>query len=154
MHDLAKKINTNLLFTRRDKARIFTLEKKGEPLIKVDFVHYPYKRLKKGERYKNISIDSLLDIATNKLLTINQRSSVKDFVDLYFLLDKFTVWDLYYALPAKFHFDYDIILIGSDFLKAEDFTSLPRMIKPLSLPTLKRFFREKAKELGRKVTIP
>ena len=41
----------------------------------------------------NLEIDSLLDIAVNKILTLSSRAEVKDFVDLYFLLQKFSLWD-------------------------------------------------------------
>ena len=43
-----------------------------------------HKRLEEGTKIKGFTVDSLRDIATNKLLTINQRTQVKDFVDLFF----------------------------------------------------------------------
>jgi hypothetical protein len=93
-----------------------------------------------------------LDIAINKLLTVSQRNEVKDFVDLYYLLDKFSLWDLRSGVKEKFNIETDSILIASDFLKVEDFNFLPRMIKSLDIDELKLFFREKAKELGSKST--
>lgn len=152
MEKIAGKMKTNYRFTQRDKARIFEFKKGNKLLIKVDFVHYPYKRIERGSKLGDLSIDSLKDIAANKLLTINQREDVKDFVDLYYLLKKFTIWDLIYAVEAKFHMDMDMVLIASDFYKIGDFDFLPRMIKPLSIPTLKKFFREKAKEIGQEIT--
>ena len=116
----------------------------------VDFGFYPFKRLEKGKKFQNLEIDSLKDIAANKLLTINQRGDVKDFVDLYFLLkEKYTIWDLIYATEKKFkRLDFDILLLAQDFLKVEDFEFLPRMVKPLSLEELKVFFRKLAKRVG------
>lgn len=38
-------------------------------------------------------------------------------------------------------------------VEEEDFDYLPKMIKPLSLDELKTFFRQKAKEIGRKITV-
>ncbi len=123
--------------------------------FKVDFGYYPYRRLEKGPNYRQLEADSLRDIAVNKLTTVNQRTEVKDFVDLYFLLkDKFTIWDLLYGSEVKFRqMDIDNLLLSQDLLKAEDFTSLPRMIKPLTLNQLKKFFREKAIETGKKSII-
>ena len=137
-------------FTKIYRSRIFEFVKKDELIIKIDFVHQPYKRLEKGPTIKEFPIDSLLDIAANKLLTVNQRNEVKDFVDLYFLLKEFTVWDLIYAVKKKYNMELDIIFIASDFLKVEDFTFLPKMIKPITLEELKSFFRQKAKEMGAK----
>ncbi|MBI3559373.1 nucleotidyl transferase AbiEii/AbiGii toxin family protein [Candidatus Gottesmanbacteria bacterium] len=121
--------------------------------FKVDFGYYPYELLEKRREDNGLLVDSFKDIAVNKLLTINQRTSIKDFVDLYFLLQKdFTVWDLIYGKEAKFKMETDILLLAEDFLKVEDFETLPRMIKPLTLEELKNFFRNKAKELGRQAT--
>lgn len=148
--NIASSLKTTYRFTIRHHSRITELVQKDKLLIKIDFVYHPYKRLEKGPAIKGFSVDSLLDIATNKLLTVNQRNEVKDFVDLYFLLKKFTVWDLLYAIKAKYNMEIDIILVASDFLKIEDFDFLPRMIIPLTLKELKSFFREQAKELGKK----
>lgn len=150
LDEIASSMQVTSRFTRNYRSRIFELVKKNNVLIKIDFVYHPHKRLEEGPRIKGFSVDSLRDIATNKLLTVNQRTEVKDFVDLYFLLEKFTVWDLLYAVQAKYDMELDIILVGADFLKVEDFDFLPKMIVPLTLEELKTFFRQKAKEIGRR----
>lgn len=127
----------------------FNLVFNNKAVLRVDFAYYPYKRLEKKQTIDNIEIDSLLDIATNKLLTISQRSDVKDFVDLYFLLQKFSVWDLIEGVRVKFRVKIELVLLSADFLKMEDFDYLPKMIKPLTLEELKDFFKKKALELGK-----
>ena len=121
--------------------------------FKVDFGFYPYKRVEKGIKYQNIEVDSLRDIATNKLITINQRTDIKDFVDLYFLLKKkYSIWDLLYGAKVKFqNLDIDILLLAQDFLKIDDFSSLPKMIKKVKLGQLKAFYHNLAKKVGVKV---
>lgn len=131
---------------------IFNLIFKNKAKLKVDFGYYPYKRLQKGEIIDNLEVDSLLDIAVNKLLTVSQRTDVKDFVDLYFLLQKFTVWDLIDGVKIKFRMKLEPYLLGSDFLKMADFENLPRMIKPISLDQLKSFYKDLAAKLGLSVT--
>jgi len=131
---------------------IFNLVFSDKTELKVDFSYYPYKRIEKGQVLDGIIIDSLNDIAINKLLTITQRAEVKDFVDLYFLLQKFTVWDLLEGVRAKFKTKLELFLLSADFLKVEEFDYLPRMIKPLTLEELKSFFRQEAKEIGRIAT--
>lgn len=148
--NIASSLKISYRFTIRHHSRIVELVKKDKLLTKIDFVYHPYKRLEKGLAIKGFPVDSLLDIATNKLLIVNQRNEVKDFVDLYFLLKKFTLWDLLCAIKEKYNMDIDLILVASDFLKIADFDFLPRMIKPLAIEELKSFFREKAKELGKK----
>lgn len=127
---------------------IFNLVFPRKRTVKVDFNFYPYERLEKQNIIDGIMVDSKVDIAVNKLLTVQQRTAVKDFVDLYFLLQDFTLWDLIEGVRIKFKVKMDPFVIGSDFLKIEDFEYLPKMIKTLKLEDLKSFFGQKAKELG------
>lgn len=120
--------------------------------LKVDFGYYPYSSLEKKENIDGLPVDSMKDIATNKLLTISQRTDIKDFVDIYFLLKKYSLWDLIYAVEKKFHTTIEPLLLASDFLKIEDFDFLPRLVIPLTLETIKEFFRNQAKVLGKKYT--
>lgn len=131
---------------------IFMLTFPNGEVLKVDFNRYPFRRIEPGKTIEGLDVDSLRDIATNKLLTINQRTEVKDFVDMYFLLREYTLWDLLYGVETKFKVKLDTLLVASDFLKVEEFDFLPRMILPLDIPTLQAFFRAKAVELGKRVT--
>lgn len=116
--------------------------------LKIDFAYYPYLRLKRGNVFKGMEVDSLEDIAAGKLMLVNQRSEVKDFVDLYFLLEKFSVWDLIPMVEAKFRVKLDVINLAADFLKVEEFEFLPKMILPLAVEGLRKFFQDLAKEVG------
>jgi len=129
---------------------VFNFNFKNGQTLKVDFGFYPYKRVEKGIIKEGVEIDSQLDIAVNKLLTISQRNNVKDFVDLFFLLKKHSIYDLIEGLKVKFKIKTDPWLVASDLVKIDQFETLPRMIIPLTLDELKNFFREKAKELGAK----
>ncbi|MBI4129849.1 nucleotidyl transferase AbiEii/AbiGii toxin family protein [Candidatus Roizmanbacteria bacterium] len=120
--------------------------------IRVDFNHYPFPLIEKGKIIDGLRIDSLRDIATNKLITINQRTNVKDFVDLYFLFQHYTLWDLLYGVEAKFGVKLDLAMIASDFLKVEEFDFLPKMLVPLTNQELTAFFKEKAREIGKRIT--
>ena len=146
----AKKYSFEIDLRQVENINVFILEFPSKEEVKVDFVTHPYKRIEKGKFVNNFTIDSLADIATNKLLTINQRTEVKDFVDLYFLLKTYTIWDLMEGLRIKFRIKTEPFLIASDFTKVEEFDLLPKMLVPLELSELKKFFRKKAKEIGRK----
>lgn len=151
INQISKTINTKPRFTQISDTRIYELLQNDKMQIKIDFNYYPYKRLKKGIVLQGVKIDSLFDIATNKLQTIISRTQVKDFVDLYFLLNKFTFWDLVHAVKQKFKLDEDLVLLGSNFLKVEQFDVLPKMLVPLELKTLQDFYRDQAKKLGMRV---
>lgn len=142
----------NFVFESRfvEVVYIFNLTFKNGAKLKVDFGYYPYKLLNESKTKDGIRVDSLLDIAVNKLLTIQQRTEVKDFVDLYYLFDEFTVWDLIEGIEHKFRMKVEPFFIAADFLKVDQFEFLPKMIKQLSLEELKSFFVNKAKKLGTK----
>lgn len=148
----AKKDNFTFTSQLKEVVYIFNLTFPNKVNLKVDFGYYPYKRIEKGAMYQRLSVDSLLDIATNKLTAINQRRQVRDFVDLYFLLkDNFTIWDLIEGARVKFNMEIEPFILGADLFEVDQFNFLPRMIKPLTLEELKLFFRNKAKELASKV---
>lgn len=146
----AKKLNFSFKAEPKEVVKMFFLDFENGASLKVDFGHYPYKRIEKGLIFEGIEVDSLLDIAINKLSTVNQRSNAKDFVDLYYLLEKFTLWDLMEGVKIKFRQELDPWLLVADLeYVASGFETLPRMIKPLTLDELKSFFRKKAIELGK-----
>lgn len=154
MTHLSKTISMPYQHTKRERVLFFVFTKNRKPVIKVDFAYYPYSRIEKGDEWNGIAVDSLRDIGTNKLLTINQRADVKDFVDLYFFLKKsFTIWDLSYGMEKKFRMELDLFLLGEDFLKINGFTTMPKMIAPLTLTELKSFFRARAKEVGKRALV-
>lgn len=123
---------------------------------KIEFVYYPHRPLAPGTLlYDGIPIDSKPDIATNKLLTITQRTAVKDFVDLYFLLQKdFSWWDLMHGIERKFGMEIEKVYLSSLLLKVEAFDALPIMKKKLTLATLKTFFLAEAKKLAMTMVRP
>ncbi len=151
--DLERKCNFTFTSEFQQVVYILLLKFNNTTTLKVDFGYYPYSHIEKFSYLNGIKTDSLVDIAVNKLLTITQRNTVKDFVDLYFLLEKFTVWDLIEGVRIKFKMQLEPFILASDFLKVEDFDFMPRMIKKLDIEELKSFFRKKSKELGRKAVI-
>ena len=119
--------------------------------LKVDFSHYPYKLLRNPKSIDGLKVDSRLDIAVNKITAIVQRSEVKDFVDLYFLLNEFSLWDLIEGVRIKFNMEIDPICLGNDFYMVEDFNFMPEMVKPLKLTDLQKFFTQKSREVAGRV---
>ena len=62
--------------------------------IKVDFVNYKYKLLDKSFEIDQIRMLSDKDIAAMKLNAIAGRGSKKDFIDLFFLLKKYSLKEM------------------------------------------------------------
>lgn len=123
----------------------------GEKL-KMDFSYYPYKPIELLTVDGGLSISSEADIAINKIVVVSQRNDVKDFVDLYFLLNKYPVLDLLDLSSRKFRRDYDAMLLASDFTKVNSFSFMPRMIKQVGLEDLKSYFLNLSESLGIRAT--
>ena len=151
IESLSKKLKLKPNLIQRERTRIYRLMNRNSMIIKVDFAYYPHNRIRKGVSIEGVMVDSLRDIAINKLHTITRRTEVKDFVDLYFLLKEFSLWDLLYGVEHKFGMELDLIWLASDFLKVNKFKFLPKMLVPLKLEDIKIFYKDLAKQLGMSV---
>lgn len=56
--------------------------------IKITFLKYPFSVLKKLVNYQNINLLSIQEIAATKAYTVGRRGSLKDYVDLYFIIQE------------------------------------------------------------------
>ena len=117
--------------------------------LKVDFNYYPFSRISKGLKVKNIVIDSDYDIAVNKVHTIVMQPRARDFIDIYFLMreKKYVLRDLLKQAKIKFDWHIDAIQLGSRFLQVRDVGDFPRMIKKVNHREWQDFFVEEAKRL-------
>ena len=70
--------------------------------VKVDFVNYKYPLLSEIITVDGIRMASKKDIAAMKLNAILGRGSKKDFIDLYFLLDDFSLPEMIAFFKAKY----------------------------------------------------
>lgn len=59
--------------------------------IKVDFVNYQYRLLESPLLEGNLRLVKKKDIAAMKLNAVAGRGSIKDFIDIYFLLNEFSI---------------------------------------------------------------
>jgi len=118
-------------------------------ILKVDFNYYPFPRIEKGIVYKNISVDSPLDIATNKVHTIAMKPRARDFIDIYFLIKEkgYDFRDLLMLSKAKFDWHIDPIQLGKNLLRATELKDFPRMLKPVDHKEWQDFFIEEARKL-------
>ena len=83
--------------------------------VKVDFVNYSYPWLQNQLLIDGIRLAGIEDIAAMKLAAITGRGSRKDFIDLFFLLQKYTLKQLLRFYNKKY-FD------GSEYLVLKSLT--------------------------------
>jgi predicted nucleotidyltransferase component of viral defense system len=107
---------------------------------KVSFLQYDYDLIGKFTPYQNLRLASIQDIACMKLSTIISRGEKKDFIDLYFLLQKFSLKQLLSLMQKKFaHINYSqILLIRSlNYFADADQSPMPEMLINVSWDKIK-----------------
>lgn len=143
--ELTTSYNRNLFFLRFPHSE-----------LKVEFTYFPFSPLEKPITEAGIRIDSLLDIAVNKLFTIYQKPRNRDFMDLYLILKQqpWNITDLINKARVKFDWHVDLLQLGSQFLGATELKDYPHLVTPLPETEWQTFFVKAAKELGKDILAP
>jgi len=143
-----KKIDVQQSFNRN----LFFLNLSND-IIKTEFTYYPFPVIEKGFSYGNLRVDSLLDIAVNKVFTIYQKPRARDFIDLYFIcqLKGWDILDLVKKAKIKFDWHVDLLQLGSQFLKVKNVKDYPTMIKKIAHKDWQDFFIQEAKKFNKDV---
>jgi len=150
-----KSLNVDLIdFQEEASSKIFFIKKGGKEKIKVDFNFWAFERLNKGRKFNSLIVDSIFDIAVNKLYTILTRKKARDFVDFYFILQaykSFTLGKLFNGLRKKYDWVVDPLYLATCFLKIEDLHDYPKMIKEFSPEEMISYFIELAKNQKKRI---
>lgn len=122
-------------------------------LIKTEFTYFPFTRIEKKNKIGQLFVDSLIDIAVNKVFTIYQKPRSRDFIDLYFILkkEKWDMIDLVKNTQIKFDHYIDPLQLGAQFMKATEFKDYPRMITPIDEKIWQEFFIEEARKFEEQI---
>ncbi len=125
-------------------------------VLKIDFSYYPFPRIERGAKFKNIIIDSIYDIAVNKVHTIAMQPRARDYIDIYFLLKKkgYSFKNLLMKTKVKFDWHIDAVQLGVQLLKARDTKDFPRMLKKIDYQEWQDFFVKEAKRLEKEIFTP
>ena len=107
--------------------------------IKVDFVNYKYPLLTEYLFIDNIRMLSTKDIAAMKLNAIAGRGSKKDFIDLYFLLNEFSLEEILDFYENK-HNDGSGFMVQKSLTYFEDanLQQQPKMYQEFNWETCKQ----------------
>ena len=110
----------------------------------------------KSEDFPELRIDSLLDIATNKILALFGRAALRDFIDVYFLVkERFTKNELIEKAGLKDP-GFDLYWLGVAMERINDFSDdspdLHLLTRQCTMSELKEFFKSWRKEIAKEVT--
>jgi predicted nucleotidyltransferase component of viral defense system len=116
--------------------------------VKVDFVNYKYPLLSECLFIENIRMLSVKDIAGMKLNAIAGRGSKKDFIDLYFLLNEFSLEDILSFYEKKYK-DGSVFMVQKSLTYFEDADAQqqPKMFKDFNWETCKQKIIEEVLKL-------
>lgn len=145
-----KKIEYNQSFNRN----LFFLDLTDGAKVKMEFTYFPFERIDKKKKIGDLYIDSLLDIGVNKVFIIYQNPRSRDFIDLYFILQKdkdLSLGGLIKEAQIKFGNYIDPIQLGAQYIKAKELKDFPRMITDIKENVWQDFFISEAKKLSEKV---
>lgn len=112
---------------------------------------------KESAAYPALKIDSLTDIASNKLLALFQRATLRDFIDVYFLIKEnhFTAEKLMELAKEKDP-GFDLYWLGVAFerinLFSTDEPDMLLLIKPSTLAELLVFFNNWRENITKELT--
>lgn len=107
--------------------------------VKVDFVNYKYPIISEQLFIENIRMLSTKDIAAMKLNAIAGRGSKKDFIDLYFLLDKFSLGEMLSFYDQKYN-DGSLFMVQKSltYFEDADLQQQPQMFQNFDWETCKQ----------------
>lgn len=70
--------------------------------VKVSMFHYPYPFIEEMKYADGIPVAGEVDIASMKVVAISQRGAKRDFIDLYFVLQKIPFWKIAENMVKRF----------------------------------------------------
>jgi len=119
--------------------------------VKFSLFYYPYPLLRKPISFKNISIADIADISAMKIAAISERGTKRDFVDLYFILQKITLNEVFNFYDRKYQkLSSNSVHIKKSLVYFEDAEKdpTPKMIIPVSWGKVKTFFKKEIKNIN------
>lgn len=116
--------------------------------VRVSFLFYPYANQFPLINFLGVKIADEKDISAMKISAMSSRGSKKDFIDLYFLLKKYSIDQLLDWFSKKFKaINYNKLHIFKSFLYFEtaDAEPIPKMLKTVSWEEIKKDLTEKVR---------
>lgn len=109
--------------------------------VRVSFLRYDYEQLFPLIPFRKINLADERDIAAMKISVASSRGSRKDFIDLFFLLEKYTFDDLLKFFEQKYkNIEYNKLHILKSLTYFDDAEAepMPRMLKQVDWSAVKK----------------
>jgi predicted nucleotidyltransferase component of viral defense system len=141
--DYQSSFNRNLYFLCFDNGYI----------LKLECTYYPFEQVEQPKKIDGLLVDSVIDIATNKLFTIAQKPRGRDYFDLYFIIKKydFTLEDLRMKAKLKFDWHIDPLQLASRLFEVDAHIDDPIIDGTFERKTMIKFFQTEAQSMKNEV---
>lgn len=114
--------------------------------IKVDVVRYRYPLIEPPIRIEGLTLAAVEDIAAMKLAAIVGRGSKKDFIDLFFLLERYSIEELMDFFRRKISDESDLMVARSlTYFEDADVEAMPKMLSSVAWSEVKTRIRKAVK---------
>jgi predicted nucleotidyltransferase component of viral defense system len=120
--------------------------------VKVSFLRYGYPLLFPPVEFEGAKLADERDIAAMKLDAVSSRGSKKDFIDIYFLLEKYALPELLEIFEKKYaaiKFNKLHILKSLSYFEDADREPTPVMLRPVSWEAVKEKIAAEASKVLR-----
>lgn len=132
---------------------LFFLHFLDKNILKLEFTYYPFTQIEQPKFIDGLFVDSVIDIATNKLFTIVQKPRGRDYYDLYYLIKKYgySITRLRMLAKQKFDWHIDPLLLASQLNKVSTFLEDPILIGKHDTENIFQYFEEESKKLSNEI---
>lgn len=118
---------------------------------KIDFVKYKFPLISKLTELEGVKILSVLEIAAMKAFVIGHRGTLKDYVDLYFLLkeNRITLEKIKELAEKKYKDEFNFRLFLEQLVYLDDIKKekIEFLRKPVTKEEMAKFFEKEIKRL-------
>ena len=117
--------------------------------VKIDCVAYPYKWLRPAVVSDGIRLADIPDIAAMKLAAATNRGTRKDFIDIYFLLQKHSLRQMLDWYLEKYPEGNDYLVLRSlAYFDDAETEPMPNMLSPVDWSAVTGAVESAVRELG------
>lgn len=141
IREILRNIGKLTIIKESERIKIYLLDE-----VKVDFVDYSYSWIDESVSFGEICLASPKDIAAMKINAIEGRGTRKDFIDMYFLLQHYSLKEIldFYAAKYPENSIFRALLSLSYFEDAE-LQIMPKMFSDVSWEKMKKYISEEVK---------
>ena len=117
--------------------------------VRTDFITHQYSLCKPVQLIDGIKLYSMQDIAAMKLSAVASRGSKKDFVDIYFLLQHFSLSEMLGFMHAKYpELNKMQVLMSLIYFEDAEIDIEPNMLIPVDWNSIKELLKNEVRKLS------